>query len=110
MAWLFGSGIYTRIAGLAGLVSLALLLFLVSLDPLLRAAPLTDPGVTANTHAFSINRARKGDRLPSFATGAARSGAPASLQTRGKPPVGCDPAFSPVTSPALKHIYGRCMT
>jgi hypothetical protein len=25
-------------------------------------------------------------------------------------PVGCDPSFSPVTSPRLAYIYGRCLS
>jgi hypothetical protein len=31
-------------------------------------------------------------------------------QARERLPVGCDPAFSPVASPSLATVYGRCMT
>jgi hypothetical protein len=34
---------------------------------------------------------------------------PDGLQTQEKTPVGCDPAFSPVSSPARVVVYGRCM-
>jgi hypothetical protein len=27
-----------------------------------------------------------------------------------KRPLGCDPLFSPATTPALKHLFGRCIT
>jgi len=33
-----------------------------------------------------------------------------SVQTRRQVPIGCDPAFSPVFSPSLATVFGRCMT
>lgn len=117
MARLFCFRIYLRIAGALGLLSLAF--FLVSLDPFLRAAPIAAPGVGDDTPPVSVNRFRKGDRLPLFKSGdSSRTGAnpavwrdraPDRLQTREKMPIGCEPAFSPVSSPSPAIVYGRCM-
>jgi hypothetical protein len=107
-----------RIMGALGLCSFAFLL--VSLDPFLSAAPLGS-GVNDPTAAVSVNHFRKGDRLRLFHPGASnRIGAdpgpgrdlraPDGSQTQEKVPVGCDPAFSPVTAPSLSTVYGRCMT
>jgi hypothetical protein len=99
---------YLSVAGAFALASLAF--FLVSFAPLLSAAPFS-PGTSDRTPAVSVNHFRKGDRLPLHDTRAARPDpqAPDGLQTQGKVPLGCDPAFSPVTSPALSSLYGRCM-
>jgi hypothetical protein len=99
---------YLSIASVLALASLAF--FLVSFAPLLSAAPFS-PGISDRTPAMSVNRFRKGDRLPVH-SGALRQDrqGPDGLQTQGTVPVGCDPAFSPVTSPALSKLYGRCMT
>ncbi len=87
------------------------------------------------TPASSVNRAAKGDRgdvsfvvkAPHLATSAvkpapanarkeeardqeqARDRKPETSQDR-RPPVGCDPMFSPVASPSLAHHFGRCMS
>jgi hypothetical protein len=73
------------------------------------------PGTAARstpTEIASINRINKGDRLtPSLIQQAQQrlspsaEGAKASLQ---RPPLGCDPAFSPVADPARAFIYKRC--
>jgi hypothetical protein len=99
---------YARISGALTLCSLVFLL--VSVDPFLSAAP-TGPGVSGQTPAFSVNHFRKGDRLPLYHPGAVRDDlrAPDGLQTQEKVPFGCDPAFSPVSTPSLSTIYGRCM-
>jgi hypothetical protein len=102
-----------RIMGALALCSFAFLL--VSLDPFLSAAPLGS-GVSDPTPAVSVNHFRKGDRLPLFHPGASnRIGTDPDArrdgsQTQEKVPVGCDPAFSPVTAPSLSTVYGRCMT
>jgi hypothetical protein len=100
---------YFSVAGAFALASLAL--FLVSFAPLLSAAPF-NPGISDRTPPVSVNRFRKGDRLPLHDSRAVRpdSQAPNASQAHGKVPLGCDPAFSPVTSPALATLYGRCMT
>jgi hypothetical protein len=71
---------------------------------------------SAPAQIADVNHANKGDQL---------TGIPAAmpvLQTQQKPsppadrmktslqhpPVGCDPAFSPVADPALASIYKRC--
>jgi hypothetical protein len=100
---------YLSIAGAVALASLAF--FLVSFAPLLSAAPF-NAGISDRTPAVSVNRFRKGDRLPLRDTRAIRHDPQTQreLQTQGRVPLGCDPAFSPVTSPALSKLYGRCMT
>jgi hypothetical protein len=122
-----------RIAGAGGVVPVALVLvfglflalFLVSLDPFLSAAPIAGGGagaaVGSATPAVSVNRSLKGDRLPLFNSGLSSSTgakpavwpgelrAPNRSQPRGHVPLGCDPAFSPVSSPSPANVYGRCM-
>jgi hypothetical protein len=118
MARLVVLRLYPRIMGACAILALAV--FLVSLDPLLGAVPSPGPGATDRTPPVSVNRLLKGDRLPLVHPGASDSrnspGAwrgqslPNGLQTRERAPLGCDPAFSPVSSPAPVMVYGRCMT
>jgi hypothetical protein len=60
----------------------------------------------------SVNRADKGDRLPTAMNQQAQPRL--SPSTEGpkavlkRPPLGCDPAFSPVADPARGGIYKRC--
>jgi hypothetical protein len=117
MARLVVLRLYPRLAGAFGIVALAFLL--VSLDPLLGAAPGTGPGAAGRTPAVSVNRFRKGDRLPLVHPGTLNSPTnsgvwrkppmPDGLQTQERTPLGCDPAFSPVSSPARVVVYGRCI-
>jgi hypothetical protein len=63
------------------------------------------------TGPVSVNRTNKGDRLPSVATANLFAhGVPSStaLSTPRRPPLGCDPAFSPIADPARAGIYKRC--
>lgn len=70
------------------------------------------PGATS----ISVNRALKGNRLPlaktprqkhdALPTPADRS-APTSM---GRPPLGCDPAFSPIVDPGRRLRALRCLT
>jgi hypothetical protein len=114
-------GNYLRIAGASALVSLAFLFG--SLDPFLRAAPVTGAAVSDRIPPpVSVNRHHKGDRLPVVKS--ADNSGPAGAghviwwdlralngsQAHRQAPVGCDPAFSPVASPSLAVVYGRCMT
>ena len=73
------------------------------------------PPAERKTPAFTVNRALKGDRLPlSPAAGQtlSRSAFRARWQSRtpDEMPIGCEPAFSPVTNPQLAYYYGRCTT
>ncbi len=97
-----------RIAGAIALCSLGFLL--VSFDPFLSAAPI-GVGSSDHTPAVSVNRFRKGDRLPLHHSGAVWRDlrVPDGLQSQRKVPFGCDPAFSPVASPSMSKVYGRCM-
>ena len=116
MAKLFGN--YLRIVGASTLVSLAFLFG--NLDPFLRAAPVTAAAVSDHTPPVSVNRYPKGDRFfkNSDNVGSAGAGHVIWLDLRGlngsqahrQLPVGCDPAFSPVASPSLAVVYGRCIT
>jgi len=107
------SQLYHRMASAAGLVALAFVI--VGISPLLGGG---DPavGVGRTTPTFSVNRALKGDRLP--VANPTQSTAPSLRNERGSPPsaapraqmpVGCDPAFSPISSPRLGNVYRRCM-
>jgi hypothetical protein len=68
-------------------------------------------GLTNSAPLFTVNQFRKGDRLPMTRTPAVSHDLlmPESLRSRKKLPVGCDPVFGPIASPAAKSIYGRCM-
>jgi len=65
--------------------------------------------------AVTVNRALKGDRLPLADPIADRSRelglpvSPAPSQAREKVPLGCDSAFSPISSPWLANVFRRCM-
>jgi hypothetical protein len=61
--------------------------------------------------SISVNRAKKGDQLPSAALAAASAHRPSSAtrlsaQPKG-PPLGCDPLFSSITDPAKARLYYR---
>jgi hypothetical protein len=63
----------------------------------------------------SVNRTHKRDRLPEAAALPHRdpnnaSSTQISSASPKRPPVGCDPAFSPVAEPARANIFKRCMT
>jgi hypothetical protein len=118
-----------RITGALGITALAL--FFVTVIPFF-ADPIVGAGI-AKPPSFSVNREFKGDRLPasSIAPVASRSRSQSGPNTRDlgardlgardlgaqdqaqKPrriPVGCEGSFSPISSPRLAHILGRCMT
>lgn len=104
--------LFVRIAGAFAVTSLAL--FLVGLVPFLDA-PNAGAGPAANAPSFTVNHEFKGDRLPVVSRGNAavsRSDIDSQLGSRlqAKIPVGCEPAFSPVTNPRLASYYGRCAT
>jgi hypothetical protein len=96
-----------RMAGALGVTALAV--FFVGLIPFF-ADPTVGAGITAKAPSFSVNRQFKGDRLPTPSV--ARRGLSTQEQS-SKPqkiPVGCEGSFSPISSPRLAHIVGRCMT
>jgi hypothetical protein len=103
--------LFVRIGAALAVISLAL--FFVGIIPFFSAAP--SAGAVIKVPAFTVNREFKGDRLPVASTidTAARHNA---FRARwgslilGKMPVGCEPAFSPVTAPRLAYYYGRCAT
>jgi hypothetical protein len=102
--------LFVRIAGALGITALAL--FFVGLIPFF-ADPTAGAGIAARAPSFSVNRQFKGDRLPlSSVPTVARPGLSTQEQS-SKPqkiPVGCEGSFSPISSPRLAHIVGRCMT
>jgi hypothetical protein len=94
-----------RILGAVALCSFALIL--VGLAPF--PGTPAGAGVSSRTPTLTVNRFRKGDRLPLFPSGATRhDGKPQGLESQQRIPVGCDPAFSPVSTPSLSMVYGRC--
>ncbi len=102
---------------LTGAASLfTLVIVLTGFAPFLGAAPTVGASPAVRAHTFVVNRAGKGDRLP-VAAGAAKPSAydrpeQSQQQPPGPPkiPVGCEGAFSPVSSPRLAFVYRRCIT
>lgn len=94
---------------LAGAVALCSATFAVAGAAYLYAAPA---GSGLSEPAVAVNHFRKGDRLQPSHRRAVRQDmpGPAGSQPQGKVPLGCDSSFSPVTSPSLAALYGRCMT
>jgi hypothetical protein len=102
--------LFVRISGALGMMALAV--FFVGLIPFLSVKPSVGAGFDAP--AISVNREFKGDRLPlpSDSNAAVSRGElqpQRRIQAR-RVPVGCEPAFSPVSSPRLAYYFGRCTT
>lgn len=98
-----------RVVSAVALCSAAFVL--ASAAPYLYAAPAV-PELSNPEPAMTVNHFRKGDRLPLFHRRAVRQETPvgpAGSQSPGRVPIGCDSSFSPVTSPELARLYGRCM-
>jgi hypothetical protein len=97
-----------------GVLSLAVLI--VGLIPFVSVGLSAGAVLMGATAPVSVNRALKGDRLPliSDAVNSAVSRAVLQSQQRSQTPtsipVGCDAAFSPISSPSLAHVYRRCMS
>jgi|SRR5689334_14136052 len=101
--------LFVRIAGALGITGLVL--FFVGLIPFF-ADPTAGAGIATRAPSVSVNRQFKGDRLPVAASSVAPRGL-STQQQSSKParmPVGCEGAFSPISSPRLAHVIGRCMT
>jgi hypothetical protein len=63
--------------------------------------------------SLSVDRTLKGDRLPLVAPISKTHElglpvTPGQSRSRAKIPVGCDAAFSPISSPQLATIFRRC--
>ncbi len=102
--------LFVRIAGALGMTGVAL--FSVGLIPFF-ADPTIGAGIAAKAPSVSVNRQFKGDRLPvANAPSVARPGLSRQEQSSKPPkmPVGCEGSFSPISSPRLAHVIGRCMT
>jgi hypothetical protein len=102
---------FVRIAGALGATALAVC-FLGFL-PFLSAEPSVGAGYAPSMPSVTVNRALKGDRLPMHealnpTAWKTDFGPQADMNVPHEIPVGCDPAFSPVASPRLAYIYGRC--
>ncbi len=68
----------------------------------------------SSTPAASVNRALKGDRLPTAKPTAWQHEfrppvTPLQSQSRARVPVGCDTSFSPISSPRLANVFRRCL-
>jgi hypothetical protein len=112
--------LYVRIVSALGLFALAFLL--LGLDPFLGSDPTVGAVFSNRTPAVAVDRSRKGDRLfiaPDWQGefGSQEFGSQPGLQPNLQPsepraqiPVGCDGAFSPITSPSVANIYRRCIT
>jgi hypothetical protein len=109
-------GIFShRVAGVAAVILLALVTAGLITYP---ASPPTD---TENTEKSGprpttlVNRAGKGDRLPSIRPTLVPHEseaplAPVRTMPQREVPAGCDQAFSPISAPALAHVFRRCLT
>jgi hypothetical protein len=91
---------------------------LVSTLGLLATGSIAVSLTSANHQAVSVNRALKGDRMAVTVVSRDATGAREVVTDRPVPrpnikrdaPVGCDPLFSPITTPALAHLFRRCLT
>ena len=78
---------------------------------------VTNPAITRRdaSSLVSVNRIHKRDRLPQAIASPhqqpdmALSTQISAASPKG-PPIGCDPAFSPVAEPARANIFKRCLT
>ena len=72
---------------------------------------MLDAPRASNVHSSvqSVDRAGKGDRLQSaVAAPPPAADSPALSVVRKRPPLGCDPLFSPIANPSSGHLYNRC--
>lgn len=106
------AGTTARLASAVGVCSLVLFTSALLVFP---ALPTTGAGLSTAQSRVSVDRTHKGDRLPLAkpAIGPEELAAPPLSPVRTLPqskiPTGCDPAFSPISSPQLGHVYKRCV-
>ena len=102
--------VFLRMVSAAGLLTLAL--FFVGVDPFLSASA----DLTGKISAITVNRALKGDRLPSLTLPTVLDapnwqtefGNLRAPLTQAQKPFACDPAFSPIFVKAT-NVYRRCL-
>lgn len=97
-----------RFAGAAGIISIALFSAALISFP---SFPTTGANLPAAARQNFVNRTLKGDRLSTSnrADGPGQVESPVRSQPRQHIPLGCDAAFSPISSPSLGHVFRRCM-
>jgi len=100
-----------RLVGILGFLSLALFTASLVAFP---SPPTTGASLSSGTPGVSVDRARKGDRLPMLKPTERRDEfgsqfSPARALPQGQIPQGCDPAFSPISSPSLGSVFRRCL-
>lgn len=107
--------LFARIASAIGMTALAVAF--LGLIPFLSADPTAGAGLTVRTQTLTVDRTLKGDRMPLPAEiNAAVSRVEPKLlpqQSQSQPqeiPFACDAAFSPIVSPRLSLVYGRCLS
>jgi hypothetical protein len=86
--------------------------FLLVLFTAFPSFPKIGAGLYATTPAVAVDRTLKGDRLPvsrliDWPSEPGSTMSPARLPA--EIPTGCDPAFSPISSPAMAHVFRRCV-
>jgi len=104
---------FVRVSGALGVTALALCF--LALVPFLSAAPTAGADYVPSTSGFSVNREFKSDRLPIHAAlnaSAWRTEFAAQVAARAPRdiPFACDRSFSPMSSPRLAYVYGRCLS
>jgi hypothetical protein len=79
------------------------------------AGAMNAPGASAHnaqSEFTNVNRVNKGDQLTAAPIRQVQQGlsplAESMKTSLQRPPLGCDPAFSPVADPARAAIYKRC--
>jgi hypothetical protein len=100
-------------AGVMGMLSLALFTAALVSIP---SFPTTGAGLLSSGPTTVVNRALKGDRLSILGPtarqhefGSSSPASPLGAQQPAKIPPGCDPAFSPISSPRLARVFKRCI-
>lgn len=103
--------LFVRVTGGLGVTALGI--FLLGLIPFMGSEPSAGAGLP-RTPAVSVNCEFKGDKLPLASdVNSAVSRVEPSFSRSARPheiPIGCDPAFSPVSAPRLAYYFGRCTT
>jgi hypothetical protein len=105
-----------RIAGVVGMLSFALVAAALVSVPSFPTTGAASAALSRTEPAVFVNRVHKGDRLPISGPGVRRlESAPLAPQFRSPEavqsqiPPGCDPAFSPISSPLLANVFRRCI-
>jgi hypothetical protein len=104
-------GTTARLASTVGVCSLVLFSAALIVFPSL---PTTGAALRATPNHVLVDRTHKGDRLPvgkpaNQADEFAVPPSPVRTLPLRKIPTGCDPAFSPISSPQLAHVFRRCV-